>query len=146
MNNDELHIDLVEAVGDIEAATCHIRERANQLLVRLTTAESEALQAGGVNDGWAHEVDRLTHLLDQTSNYIADDAVRPSVVQFNNGRTVKIITDADGPHLDVSFVPSNKIKQPPLTQTEQEALDRLKNSGFIHDLLSGKIERELEAE
>lgn len=59
MNNDELHTDLVEAVGDIEAATNRIRERANLFWVRLNTAEEEALQAGGVNDSWALEVDQL---------------------------------------------------------------------------------------
>lgn len=59
MNNADVHTDLVQAVGDIEAATNLIRERANLLLVRLNTAERESLQAGGVNDSWAVEVDQL---------------------------------------------------------------------------------------
>lgn len=125
MNTDELVNQIVSS--------------ANELARRTNEAQGEALQAGGVNDSWAMEVDRLHHLLDQTSNYIADDAVRPQAVQFNNGRAVRILTDEQGPYLGVSFVPPPGIPQPPLTPGEQAALDSLRNSDFIDRLFRGEF-------
>lgn len=37
----------------------------------------------------------------QSSNYVADDEVRPRVVWFANGRVVRIAEDATGPYLAV---------------------------------------------
>lgn len=112
---------------------------ASKLLRRLIAVLSEALHVGNVNDSSATEVGRLRRLLDQSSLYVADDAVRPQVVQFHNGRAVRILTDERGPYLDVSFVPTPGVPQPP-TPDEQAALDRLHESNFLQRLVSDSFD------
>jgi hypothetical protein len=126
------------ATRKIENLLIDIRGGTRDLGVRLEAAQRDAFDTGELYYSSATEVDRLHHLLDQSSNYIADKAERPQVVQFDCGRTVRIVTDADGPYLDVSFVPANEIEQPPLTETEQAALDMMPPD-FIERLIDGRI-------
>ena len=113
-----------------------------ELLAELSKRLAERIEDARVE---ARNADRLERLLDQSTNYVADDSVFPQVVQFENGRVVRIVSDGEHlPFLDVSFVPPKEIPQRPPTPDEQAALDLLKNSDFLERLMSGELEKELE--
>ena len=103
MNNDEVLQEITSTVRTISSHLAALSNNAHELFHRLERAECDAFTAGGVNDSWAVEVDRLTHLLHQSTNYIADRECGPTSVRFNNGRIVKIVVGAEGPYLDVSL-------------------------------------------
>lgn len=86
-------------VNDVEEAESALAE----LLERLKASQKEAFDACGVNDGWAMEVDRLTHELDQTGNYVTDREQSPQTVTFANGRRVRIVHENGVASLDVDW-------------------------------------------
>lgn len=107
----------------------------------LTTSETE-LDNQSLESQLAaarEEIERLCSLLAQSSNYVANKECRPTVMQFENGRTVRIIVDDEGAYLDTDFVPSNDIPQRPLTAEEAGALKILRDSNFIERLIAGEF-------
>jgi hypothetical protein len=104
MNDDEVYQAGLHACRQATAFLNNATAALAELSDRLEVAQKEALEAGGVNDGWALEVDRLTHKLAQSTNYVADRECSPLRVTFNNGRVVRIVLDDCGnASLDVSM-------------------------------------------
>jgi hypothetical protein len=137
MNNDELRLKAIRLANRAIGDGLQLRGVIEEICERLDAATTEALQAGGVNDGWAVEVDRLTRQLDQSTNYITDREESPHKVWFENGRCVHMVYDDCGnASLDVTFEPAPG----PLKEAEKAALASL-TPDFLDGIINGVAER-----